>query len=157
MRKRIIATDTPNQTFERELWIDLIQTALAELTSEDADHPLEAAFHADDQHGWRAADPGPQLIRLLFEQPLHLRRVRLVFDETGQARTQEFVLRWSGDGGQSYHEIVRQQYTFSPPATTRELEEYQVDLPQVTVLELHLIPDISGGLAHATLTTLQVA
>lgn len=157
MRKRIIATDRPDQTFEYETWIDLTACALAELTSEDPDHPFEAALDSDDQHGWRAADPGPQLIRLRFEQPLHLRRVRLVFDETMQARTQEFVLRWSSDSGQTYHEILRQQYTFSPPATTRELEEYQVDLPQATVLELHLIPDIGGGLAHATLTTLQVA
>ena len=40
---------------------------------------------------------------------------RPVFQEDEQERTQEFVLRWSPDGGQSYREIVRQQYNFSPP------------------------------------------
>jgi hypothetical protein len=36
----------------------------------------------------------------------------------------------------SYKEIVRQQWNVSPPETNREVEEYQVDLSNVTVLEL---------------------
>ena len=54
--------------------------------------------------------------------------VRLVFREELQDRTQEFVLRWSADGGHMYREIVREQYTFRPPGTVREIEEYAVDL-----------------------------
>jgi hypothetical protein len=52
---------------------------------------------------------------------------------------------------------VRQQYTFSPPGTSEQVEEYQVNLAGVTILELHLIPDISGGSAHATLAGLYLA
>jgi hypothetical protein len=37
-----------------------------------------------------------------------------VFQEEQQARSQEFLVRWSPDGGQSYREIVRQQHNFSP-------------------------------------------
>jgi hypothetical protein len=66
-----------------------------------------------------------------------------VFLEDQQARTQEFVLRWSPNGGQSYREIVRQQYNFSPPGMTREFEDYAVDLTGVTALELKIVPDIS--------------
>jgi hypothetical protein len=35
-----------------------------------------------------------------------------MFEENETARTQEFVLQWSSDGGLSVKEIVRQQWTF---------------------------------------------
>jgi hypothetical protein len=73
------------------------------------------------------------------------------------ARTQEFVLRWSSDGGSSFREIVRQQWNFSPPETIREVEEYQVELSDVTVLELIIVPDISGGAARASLKSLHLS
>src|SRR5438552_9305056 len=44
------------------------------------------------------------------------------------ARTQEFVLRWRSEDDPGFREIVRQQWNFSPPQTTREIEDYQVDL-----------------------------
>jgi hypothetical protein len=72
-----------------------------------------------------------------------------VFEENETARTQEFVLRWSSDGGSSAKEIVRQQWTFSPPGSIREVEEYQVQLSGVTLLELTITPDISGRSARA--------
>jgi len=68
-----------------------------------------------------------------------------VFHEEQCTRTQEFALRWSPDGGQSYRQIVRQQYNFIPPDTTREVENYTVNLDRVTILELSIVPDISGG------------
>ena len=61
------------------------------------------------------------------------------------------------NGGRSYREIIREQYNFSPPGTTAEREDYSVDLDVVTNLELAIIPDISGGLAHASLTQLRIA
>jgi hypothetical protein len=96
-------------------------------------------------------------VRLLFDQPQKVRRMRLVFQELNQPRTQQFVLRWSPDGGQSYREVVRQQYNFSPPDTTSETEDYIVDLDGVTVLELNIVPDISGGPARAWLSELRLA
>jgi hypothetical protein len=45
--------------------------------------------------GWRAESPGEQTVRFLFEAPQRLRRIRLLFREEKEARTQEFVLRWS--------------------------------------------------------------
>jgi hypothetical protein len=66
-----------------------------------------------------------QTIRLIFDEPQRLTRISLVFEETETERTQEFVLRWSPDGGRSFREIVRQQWNFSPPKTIREIEEYQ--------------------------------
>ncbi len=77
---------------------------------------------------WCAAIAGEQTVRLLFRAPLKLRRIRLVFEEAENARTQEFVLRWSPGGGQSYQDIARQLYNLSPPVTRREMEDFAVDL-----------------------------
>jgi hypothetical protein len=80
-----------------------------------------------------------------------------VFQENEQERTQQFVLRWSSNGGQSYREIVRQQYNFSLPDATSECEDYLVDLDGVTALELSIVPDIGGGPARASLNQLRLA
>jgi hypothetical protein len=92
----------------------------------------------------------------VFDNPQRLRRIWLVFEETETQRTQEFVLRWS-DTGHSFREIVRQQWNFSPPETVRETEDYSVELSDVTVLELKIVPDKSGGEARASLETLRLA
>ncbi|MDO9532149.1 MAG: hypothetical protein Q7O12_08455 [Deltaproteobacteria bacterium] len=138
-------------------WLDLEHLAEVEITSEDVDHPIESALIPGTISGWRAADPGEQTIRLWFDEPLRLNRIKLLFQEGEQERTQEFVLRWSPDVGLSYREIVRQQYNFSPPETAREIEDYNVDLVGVTVLELMIVPDISGGGAQASLAQLRLA
>jgi hypothetical protein len=138
-------------------WLDLEHLAEVEISSEDVDHPIESALIPGTSSGWRAAEPGEQTIRLWFNEPLRLKRIKLLFQEGEQERTQEFVLRWSPDGGQSYREIVRQQYNFSPPETAREIEDYDVDLEAVTGLELRIVPDISGGSAQASLALLRLA
>jgi hypothetical protein len=80
-----------------------------------------------------------------------------VFEENETARTQEFVLRWSPDGGNSVKEIVRQQWNFNPPDSVREVEKYQVELSAVTVLELIINPNIGGGVARASLKNLRLS
>ena len=138
-------------------WLDLEHLVQVELTSEDAQHPIESALIINGGSGWRAQEPGKQSIRLLFDKPLRISRIQLLFQEDEQARTQEFVLRWSPGGGADYREIVRQQYNFSPPSVTRELEDYSVDLDGLSLLELIIIPDISGGKTRASLAQLWLA
>ena len=157
MRKRIINQNTQNNSPVDQSWIDLQHMALVELTSEDAAHPIEAALMHSFGSGWRAAQAGEQTIRLLFDEPLRVRLIQIHFQEDQQVRTQEFVLRWSPDAGQSYREIVRQQYNFCPPGMTREFEDYAVDLVGVTALELRIVPDISGGDARASVAQLRIA
>ncbi|NTV37851.1 MAG: hypothetical protein HGA82_01440, partial [Anaerolineales bacterium] len=106
---------------------------------------IQSALTASGGPGWVAGETGEQTIRLLFDEPQALRQIQLVFEEEKRERTHEFVLRWSGDDGRSYREILRQQYTFSPPGATREVEDYVVNLHGVTVLELRIVPDISRG------------
>ena len=157
MRKRIIGPGPVHVAAAEPGWMDLEHLAQVEITSEDVDHPIESALIAGISSGWRAAEPGEQTIRLWFDKPLRLKRIQLLFQEGEQGRTQEFVLRWSPDGGQSYREIVRQQYNLSPPETAREIEDYNVDLDAVTALELRIVPDISGGSARASLAQLRLA
>ena len=126
MRRRLITPTPENIRTRGEGWLDVERAAVAEATSEDKDFPVEAAFVSGDARGWRAAAPGSQTIRLIFDQPQTLRCIRLVFEEDETGRTQEFVLRWSPDGGNSFKEIVRQQWNLSPPGALREVEEYQV-------------------------------
>lgn len=157
MRKHLI-TPTPEIVRSRaEGWLDLERGAIVEITSEEKDYPVESAFASGETRGWRAAEPGPQTVRLIFDQPQRLKQISLVFEEKEIARTQEFVLRWSPDGGTSFREIIRQQWNFSPPETAREVEEYQVELSNVTVLELKIVPSMSGGTARASLKSLRLS
>jgi hypothetical protein len=151
MRKRLITPTQERIRTRGEGWLDVERAAVVEVSSEDDAYPIEGAFVSENARGWRAAAPGCQTIRLIFDQPQRLRRISLVFEDGETARTQEFVLRWSPDGGQSVREIVRQQWNFSPPESIREVEDYQVDLPGVTVLELMINPSVGGGLARASL------
>ena len=157
MRKRLI-TPTPELIRSHaEGWLDIGRAAVVEFTSEDKDYPVESAFGSGGAGGWRAAVPGAQTIRLVFDQPQRIKHISLVFDENETARTQEFLLQWSSDWGSSYREIVRQQWNFSPPETTRETEEYRVDLSSVTLLELVIRPNISGGSDRASLKNLSLS
>ncbi len=157
MRKRIIAHVQTETTSSDQAWLNVEALAEVEITSEDAAHPIESALLPGRASGWRAAGPGKQTIRLLFNHPQRLRHIWMNFLEPETERTQEYVLRWSPDRGQSFREIVRQQWNFSPQGTTSEAEDHQVELPGVTVLELNIIPDKSGGNACASLAQLRLA
>ncbi len=158
MRKQINAQGAQESAKPEPDWLELEHITQIEVTSEEAAHPIESALIPDSGAGWRAADSGKQTVCLLFEVPQRIRRIRLLFDEQmGRGRTQEFVLSWSPGGEEHYREIVRQQYNFSPPDVTSEVEDYVVDLNGVAVLELVIIPDISGGLACASLAQLRLA
>ncbi|HTM30155.1 MAG TPA: hypothetical protein VL263_02570 [Vicinamibacterales bacterium] len=137
-----------------EEWPDLADSVEVEVTSEHPDSPIEHALVGRDTSGWRAGAPGVQTISLTWPEPRAITRIRLVCEEHSVARTQEFALRAFGSGGR--REIVRQQFTFSPPETTLESEEYGTGLDAVSRLELVITPAIGGGDAVATLRELRV-
>jgi hypothetical protein len=157
MRKRLFTPTSLGIRPTDEGWLDLDRAASVEVTSEEKDYGIDAALVSGETQGWRAANTETQTIRLLFDHPQRLSRISLVFEENETERTQEFVLRWSGDSGRSFREIVRQQWNFSPPNSIREVEEYRVELADVTVLELVIVPDISRGAACASLKSLRVS
>jgi len=156
MRKRHLNPTRPVASSDRDHRLDLSTAALVEVTSEEKDYPIECALIPGESKGWRAAEPGTHTIRLIFDRPQKLRRISLVFEETRTIRTQEFVLRWSAEREGTLREIVRQQWNFSPPHTTTEVEDYRVDLSEVIVLEMTITPDIAGGPTRASLNSLAV-
>jgi hypothetical protein len=109
MRKRLISPIPATVPPRDEVRLDLEGAASVEVTSEEQDHGIESALIAGQTNGWHASTPGTQTIRLIFDEPQRLKRISLVFEENEIKRTQEFVLRWSPDGGRSFREIVRQQ------------------------------------------------
>lgn len=156
MRKRIIpSADEANPTSD-DKWLDLEELVEVEVTSEDPEYSIESALLPGGTSGWRASGPGEQTIRLLFTQPQALRRIVLEFVEPTVERTQEFVLRWSSDG-RTLHDVVRQQWNFSPQGATAQTEDHRVELDGVTTIELTIVPDISGGTARASLATWRLA
>jgi hypothetical protein len=157
MRKRLITPTAERLGTLGQGWLDLERAAVVEVTSEDEHFPVESAFRSETARGWRAAAPGCQTIRLIFDHPQRLKCISLVFEEGEIPRTQEFVLRWSSDGGSTLKEIVRQQWNFSPPESIREVEQYQVDLHNIDVLELVINPDIARGVARASLKNLHLS
>ncbi len=66
-------------------------------------------------------------------------------------------MRCSANAGQPFREIVRQQWNFSSPGAVREIEDYAVDLLDVGVLELIIVPDKSGRETRASLVKMRLA
>ena len=135
IRKKVInKTERPDED-----WVDLSQCAAFEVTSEEAGSPLENALNPDAQK-WVAATPGEQIIRLTFDEPQNVSKIYLLFEETAQVRSQEFVLSWQQAGQPEWREIVRQQFNFSPSGTTVERENFKVSLERASALQLLIVP-----------------
>lgn len=157
MRKRIV--DAAHADAGSHLpvgWRDLEHIATVEVTSEHPAFPIESAFISDGGRGWRAAHGGRQQIRIIFDEPVAMRRIYLRFDEEDVERTQEFTLRYSSADGPS-KEIIRQRWNFSPLGSITESEDYAVEFVNVSVLELDIEPDVSSPDAIATLSVWRVA
>jgi hypothetical protein len=155
MSHRAIAGKSQHETH----WLDLDSIARVEITSEDPSHPIENALSTNpecNEHGWRAATTGPQVIALVFTVPTHLRRIFAHFIEHETERSQEFVLIYSS-AKETDREIVRQQWNFNPNGSSQEIEDYNVDLEAVTKLELVIDPDRGHGSGLATLNALRLA
>src|SRR3954447_25383409 len=123
--------------------IDIAAVATVLVTSEAAEHPVDHAF--DDSRGpggsrWMAGEPGEQTLILAFDAPQPIRRVALEVEETEIARTQELQIAVSTDGGQSYREVLRQEYNFSPPGTTFEREDWALNSETVTHVRFVIRP-----------------
>jgi len=157
MRKEIINQLQKQNVDSDPNWLDIEKLAAVEVTSEDYSYPIENALLPEKPLGWKASELGKQTIRLIFDNPQRLHWIKLNFKESDAERTQEYVLRYSSDRGQSYQEIMRQQWNFSPDGATSEIEESQVDLPIVTEVELIITPDINGGNTVASLEQLRLS
>jgi hypothetical protein len=141
MRKSIVSPSAVAATPISDLWRELERIARVEISSEDEQFPIEHALGKKETTGWRAAATGPQLIRLHFDEPLNIKRLRLHFVDKAAERSQEFAV-YAGSGPE-LKEVVRQQWSFSPHGSTEEIEDYTVNLSGITTLEVRIDPDRS--------------
>jgi hypothetical protein len=157
MRKSILSQPGADAASPSSIqWLDLQRLASAEISSENPLHPFENSLPGGKEGGWMAAAPGPQVIRLNFDHPQSIRRIRLEFREQFRERSQEFALFATSVGNQT-RELVRQQWTFSPGGSTVEVEDYKVDLPAVVSLELNIDPGRHDKQAVASLESIAIA
>jgi hypothetical protein len=151
MRKRMIGTPAEEQKkLQQTGWLAVQELATLEVSSEDPHFPAESVF-AGGGSGWRAGQPGPQTLRVLFDSPQRVSRIWLRFEERSAERAQEFTLRYSSTGAAGARELIRQQWNFNPSGSTEEVEDYRFELSEVTSLELHIDPDRGAGAAVASL------
>ena len=159
MRKSIVSPSAVAATPISDLWRDLERIARVEISSEDEQFPIEQALGKKETTGWRAAGTGPQLIRLHFDEPLNIKRLRLHFVDKAAERSQEFAV-YAG-AGTEVKEVVRQQWSFSPYGSTEEIEDYTVNLSGITTLEVRIDPDRSHdpkqSQNYASLQSLKIA
>jgi hypothetical protein len=159
MLRKHLLTEPPMASVPQSGAKDIAAIATVWVTSEAADAPIDWAF--DESRGpggsrWVAAVPGEQRLILAFDTPQTIRTISLEVEESGVSRTQVLHLAVSYDGGQIYQELRRQEFTFSPPGTTFEREEWAVTVEGVTHLQLLITPDKGGQPCRATLTSLVV-
>ena len=156
MRKEVSSEAAGQAAAKGIAWLNVDSQAKVQVSSEDKEFPVEGALVEGDTRGWRAAMPGKQTIRLVFDRPQSISRIWLVMEDPDKWRTQEFVLRWSPDNGGTFKEIVRQQWNFSP-SSIRETEDYKVQVSGATILELAILPDQNGGDARASVLQWRIA
>ena len=161
LRKQILSNaSAPAAGSRAGAWKDIPAIATVLVTSEDAQHPIDNLFDDRRPPGgsrWIAATPGEQTIILAFDTPQLIHRLAIDIEEPDIGRTQEIAVAVSRDGGHTYRELLRQEYTFSPPATTVESEQWTLGGEgDVSHLRLMIRPNKGGGPARATVTTLAV-
>jgi len=157
MLRKHLLTDHPIGQVAEPGEKDIAALATVGVTSEATDYPIDHAFDSHRGPGgsrWVAGAPGPQRLLLTFDAPQTLRRLRLEVEEHEVSRTQDLQVAISRDGGHTYQTLLRQEYTFSPPGTTFECEEWAIPVEGVTHLQLVITPDKGGAPCYATLTTL---
>ena len=159
LRKQVISTPSRDPA-PLEGDISIADVATVQVTSEEADHPIDHAFDRNRGPGgsrWVAGAPGEQSVTLLFDSPQTIRQIGVEVEELAVSRTQELAVSVSSDGGRTYRELVRQEFNFSPPGTSFERELWSVSVGPVTHLRLDIKPDKGGRAALASLTSLSVA
>ena len=155
MKKSLIPFGNGDNPSGHGTWLDLEKVAAVELSSEDPRHQFEATLDPSKTDGWKASVPGPQLLRILFHNPQAVSRIHLEFREESVERSQEFAI-FVTTASDAKHELVRQQWSFSPQGSTTEIEDYSWNLQAVTVIEIEIDPGRHNKNVFASLRRIQV-
>ncbi|HET8578873.1 MAG TPA: hypothetical protein VFO18_17385 [Methylomirabilota bacterium] len=139
--------------------MDIPSLATVFVTSEAPGHPIDHLFDASSGPGgtrWIAGADGEQTVILAFDTPQTIREVSIEAEEPSATRTNVLCVSLSEDGGQTYRERIRQEFTFSLPGTTFEREVWSMPAERATHLRLVIQPDKGNAPCRATLTSLVI-
>ena len=131
-------------------WLDLEAVANVTVTARGERLPRAGAM-------WSADCPGEQMIEVRFHRPTAVRRLRVRSIETEASRTQEMTVWACLHRGERHREVLRQQFNFSPGGATDEIEEYGLELDDVSAIQVRVVPSIDGCYATAHVSELRVA
>ena len=112
MRKRLITPTPQSIRTHGPGWLDTERAAVAEVTSEDKDFPVEASLVSGDSRGWRAAIPGSQTIRLALINRKGSGAYLLFLKKRKLSGPKSSSCAGLTDGGSSLKETVRQEWNF---------------------------------------------
>ena len=130
-------------------WLDLEALAAVTIT-------VGGERVARSAHGWSADCPGEQMIEIRFRHSTSVSRLRVVSREVDQSRTQEMTIWACLRRGEGHREVLRQRFSFRPGATA-QVEEYALQLTEVSALQVRIVPCIDGRRAVARVSELRVA
>ena len=140
---------TPREPAENP-WLDL--DLLADVTIIVDGHRV-----ARSPRTWSADCPGEQVIEIRFRRPTTVTRLRVVTREAELSRTQEMTIWASSRRGERHQEILHRRFTFTPGGATEHVEECALQLEQVSVLRVRIVPAIEGQRAVTHVSELHVA
>jgi hypothetical protein len=158
LRKRLLDGDAPAGARAADE-IDIAQSATVLYSSEQPSDPVEHLFDGRSGPGaprWLSARPDTtEQILIEFDRPQAISRLQYEVEEAQRERTQEVRVEISEDGGQTYRQILVQEYNFSPHGATYEREDQRFERRQASHLRLTIVPNKNGS-GTATLTTLRL-
>jgi hypothetical protein len=158
LRKRPLEADAATSTKAADE-IDVAGCATIAYSSENPAHPVEHLLDGRSGPGatrWISARPDTiEHIVVEFDQAQPISRLVYEVEEAMRERTQEVRVEVSEDGGQTYRQILVQEYTFSPRGATYQREEQRFNRVQATHLRMTIVPNKNGS-GTATLTTLRL-
>lgn len=158
VRKYLIGEQSPMLP-EASGEIDIPSNAALAYSSEDLRNPLENLIDGRCGAGgthWASARPNAtERIVLEFDHPQRISRLVYEVEESCHPRTQQVRLEVSADGGRTYHQVLAQDYTFSPQGATFQHEDLRLELTAITHLRLTIVPNKDGS-GVATLTCLRL-
>ena len=130
LRKRPLEANAATSAADE---IDIAGCAAIAYTSEDPAHPVEHMLDGCCGPGaprWMSARPDTtEHIVIEIDRPQTISGLVYEVEETTRERTQEVRVEASEDGGQSYRQILVQEYNFSPGGATYQREEQALQSP----------------------------
>ena len=163
IRKRLLVVEDTDDTDRAGIGevgeIDLAETAAVAYSSEDPGYPIEnlldrnAGPHATC---WRSARADTEEhVVFEFDEPQAISRLIYEVEEAAADRTQEVRVEVSEDDGETYRQLLVQEYNFSPAGATFQHEDQRFAVDGATHLRLTVVPNKNGS-GVATLTTVRL-